>query len=47
MPVAIPDAVFQVDKAILLFIQNNLRYPALTPFLKQSPITVSSSLGST
>lgn len=34
MPVAIPDAVFQVDKAILLFIQNNLRYPALTPFFK-------------
>ena len=26
MPVAIPDAVFQIDKAILLFIQNNLRY---------------------
>lgn len=34
MPVAIPDAVFQIDKAILLFIQNNLRYPALTPFFK-------------
>ena len=34
MPVAIPDAVFQVDKAILLFIHNNLRYPALTPFFK-------------
>ena len=26
--------MFQVDKAILLFIQNNLRYPALTPFFK-------------
>jgi len=34
MPVAIPDAVLQVDGAILLFIQNNLRSPALTPFFK-------------
>ena len=34
MPVTIPDAVLQIDGAILLFIQNNLRSPALTPFFK-------------
>ena len=34
MPVAIPSAVLQIDGAILLFIQNNLRSPALTPFFK-------------
>ena len=34
MPVAIPDPVLQIDGAILLFIQNNLRSPALTPFFK-------------
>ena len=34
MPVAIPDTVLQIDGAILLFIQNNLRSPSLTPFFK-------------
>ena len=34
MPVAIPNSVLQVDGAILLFIQNNLRSPALTQFFK-------------
>lgn len=34
MPVAIPDAVLRIDGAILLFIQNNLRSPSLTPFFK-------------
>ena len=34
MPVAIPEAVLQIDGAILLFIQNNLRSPALTQFFK-------------
>ena len=34
MPVAIPDAVLRIDGAILLFIQNNLRSPALTQFFK-------------
>ena len=34
MPVTIPDTVLQIDGAILLFIQNNLRSPALTPFFK-------------
>ena len=34
MPVAIPDAVLQIDGGILLFIQDNLRSPALTPVFK-------------
>ncbi len=34
MPVAISDTVLQIDGAILLFIQNNLRSPSLTPFFK-------------
>ena len=34
MPVAIPDPVLRIDGAILLFIQNNLRSPALMPFFK-------------
>ena len=34
MPVAIPDAVLQIDGGILLFIQNNMRSPALTPVFK-------------
>ncbi len=34
MPVAIPNAVLQIDGAILLFIQDNLRSPSLTPFFK-------------
>ena len=34
MPVAIPDTVLQIDGAILLFIQNNLRHPAMTQFFK-------------
>ncbi len=34
MPVAIPDTVLQIDGSILLFIQNNLRSPSLTPFFK-------------
>ena len=34
MPIAIPSAVLQIDGAILLFIQNNLRSPALTQFFK-------------
>ena len=34
MPVAVSDTVLQIDGAILLFIQNNLRSPSLTPFFK-------------
>ena len=34
MPIAIPNMVLQIDGAILLFIQDNLRSPALTPFFK-------------
>ena len=34
MPIAIPNAMLQIDGAILLFIQNNLRSPALTQFFK-------------
>ncbi len=34
MPVAIPDTVLQIDGSILLFIQNNLRSPSLTPLFK-------------
>ena len=34
MPVAIPNAVLQIDGAILLFIQNNLRSPMMTQVCK-------------
>ena len=34
MPVAVPDSVLRIDGGILLFIQNNLRSPALTQFFK-------------